>query len=236
MLQKIREATQLYFSNLTLFSSIVLTVWLPASIVLVYLRLYVFPESTGGDELQIFLKEYRWSSVIDLAFGPIYSGAVLYAASQLKQGLDITYLQAMAHGARRSFSLLGTRIVTNFIVGIGFILLIIPGIVLALRFAVVDSTVVLDGTSGVSARNRSATLTQGKRWNILGTMILTCLGVLIAIGLTSFVLYFLLSLTGQEENYVVAVISECISSVFITFPAIVLFLFYWESKTEETQA
>lgn len=233
MIQKIREATGLLTANLVLFSSIVLTVWLPGSILLVYLRLYVFPETAGGDEFRIFAQEVRVSNIIELAFGPIYVGAILHAASRLKQGLSATYSESMSYGAQRSFKLLGTRIVTGLIIVAGLIAFIIPGVVLALRFALIDAVVVLEGVEGAQARNLSAQLTQGKRWNILGTMILSFMGVIIAIFLASFILYLPLSLVGQDENFVMAVISECISNILLVIPIIVLFLFYWNAKKQQ---
>ncbi|MBW4551195.1 MAG: hypothetical protein KME35_08815 [Aphanocapsa sp. GSE-SYN-MK-11-07L] len=234
MIQKIREASGLLTTNWVLFSSIVLTVWLPGSILLVYLRLYVFPEATGGDEFRMLAQELRVSNAIELAFGPIYVGAILHAASRLKQGLRTTYGESMSHAARKSFKLLGTRIGTGLIVLAGFIALIIPGVVLALRFALVDAVVVLENVEGKNARNLSARLTQGKRWNILGTIVLTLLGVVIAISLISFILYLPLSLVGQDENFVIAVISECINSILLVLPIIVLFLFYWDAKNQQT--
>jgi len=232
MIQKIREATQLLTTNLVLFSSIVLTVWLPGAILLVYLRLYVFPETTGGDEWSIFVQELRVANAIEFAFGPLYVGAILDAAYRLKQGLGTTYGESMAQGARRSFKLLGTRMVTGLIVLVGFIALVIPGIILSLRFALVDPVVVLEGVAGKDARNLSAELTQGKRWQILGTMILTFIGVAIAIILSSLVLYVPLSFVGQDENFVIAVINECIGNIVLLVPIIVLFLFYWEAKNQ----
>jgi hypothetical protein len=234
MIQKIREAVGLFTTNLSLFSLIVLTVWLPGSILLVYLRLYVFPETTGGDELRIFAQEYRASNAIELAFGPLYVGAILYAASQLKKGLRPTYSESMAHAARRSFKLLGTRLGTGLIVLVGLIALIIPGVVLALRFALIDAIVVLEGVEGASARNLSVQLTQGKRWNILGTMLLTFVGLAVAIFLVSFILYLPLELAGQSENFVVAIICECVNNILLSLLTIVLFLFYWDAKNEQS--
>lgn len=234
MIQKIREATGLLTSNFVLFSLIVLTVWLPGSILLVYLRLYVFPETFGGDEFRILAQEYRLSNLIEFAFGPLYIGAILYAASQLKKGLRPTYSESMAHAARRSFKLLGTRIGTGLIVLVGLIALIIPGVILALRFALIDAIVVLEGVEGTSARNLSVQLTRGKRWNILGTMILTFIGLAIATALVSFILYLPLRLVGQDQNFVVAVICECVNSVLLSLLTIVLFLFYWDAKNEQS--
>lgn len=236
MIQKIREAIGLFTKNLSLFSLIVLTVWLPGSILLVYLRLYVFPYTTGGDEFRIIIQEYRVSNVIELAFGPLYTGAILYTASQLKKGMRPTYSESMAHAARRSFNLLGTRIGTGLIILAGLIALIIPGVILALRFALIDAIVVLEGVDGASARNLSVQLTRGKRWNILGTMILTFIGLIVAIFLVSFILYLPLGLAGQDENFVVAVICECVNNILSSLLTIVLFLFYWDAKSEPSDS
>jgi hypothetical protein len=234
MIQKIREAIELFTTNWLLFSLIVLTVWLPGSILLVYLRLYVFPETTGGDEFYMLTQESRVSNAIEAVFSPFYIGAMLYAASQLKKGFRPTYTESMAHAARRSFKLLATRIGTGLIVLVGLIAFIIPGVVLALRFALIEPIVVLEGLEGARARSLSVQLTQGKRWNILGTIILTSIGLAIAIFLVSFILYYLLAvLVGQEENFVVAVICECINSILLSLLTIVLFLFYWDAKNEQ---
>ena len=232
MMRKISEANKIFFSNLILFGSIVLTVWLPGSILLVYLRLYVFPGTTGGKEIQMFVQEYRVSNLIELAFGPLYVGAILHAASQLKQGLHPTYRQSMAYAATRSFKLLMTRIGTGLIVFVGLIALVIPGIVLLLRFALIDAIVVLAGLEGASARNLSVKLTKGKRWKILGTMILTFVGIALTIALVSLCLYLPLSLTGQTENFVIALICECITNLLLALPVIILFLFYWDAKNQ----
>ena len=233
MIQKIREAIGLFTTNLPLFSLIVLTVWLPGSILLVYLRLYVFPATTGGDEFRLIVQELRVSNAIELAFGPLYVGATLYAASQLKKGLRPTYRESMVHAGRRSFKLLGTRMGTGLIVFAGLIALIIPGVFLLLRFALIDAIVVLEGLQGASARNLSVKLTQGKKWYILGTMILTLIGLTIVISLVSFILYLPLGLAGQNENFLVAVICECISNILLSLLTIVLFLFYLDAKNEQ---
>jgi len=232
MIQKIRSAVELFTANLTLFSLIVLTVWLPGSILLVYLRLYVFTETVGGDEFRALTQEYRVSNAIELILGPFYVGALLHAASQLKQGLRASYSESMSHAARRSFKLLGTRIGTGLIVLAGLIALVIPGIVLALRFALVDAVVILEGVEGANARKLSVRMTQGKRWSILGALVLTVVGVTVVSALVSFMLYLPLSLVGQRENFVIALIYECINSILFALLYIVLFLFYWDAKNQ----
>jgi hypothetical protein len=230
MLQKLRDAIQLLRDNALLFSLIVLTVWLPGALLIVYLRLYVFPATLGGDEMRMAIQELRITNGIEFALGPLYVSALLYAASRRQQGLAVTYGDAMAHGARRSFKLLISRLGAGVLVVLGLLALIVPGIILALRFALLDAVVSLEGLEGGQARKRSTLLTQGQRWTILGTLIGSFLVAAVGMVLTSFSLYFLLGLAGQEENFGVAVLYECVSNVLLTLPMLVLFLFYWDAK------
>ena len=235
MIQKIKDAIQFFTANLALFSTIVLTVWLPGTILLVYLRLYVFPETIGNDWFRLFAEEWRVSNVIELACSPFYVGAMLHAAAQLKQGLSATYGKSMTHAARRSFKLLATRIGTSLIVLAGLVAFVIPGLVLAIRFALVDMAVVLEDVEGGRARSLSAKLTEGKRWSIFWTLTLTFIGLLIAVALAESVLAFLLASVGRDANFAILVIFGCVVSVLVTLPVIVLFLFYWDAKQAQSE-
>lgn len=226
MISEIRGATKLFFKNFQLFSALVLTVWLPASILLVYLRLYVFPEMTGGDEWQMALQEIRISSLIELTFNPLYVGAILYAASRFQQGQKTSYGEAMAHGARKSFKLLGTRLLAGILTALGLLAFVAPGIFIALRFSLIDSIVVLEGSTGFQAGNISYQLTKGKGLDIFLTVI--------TVGVTLIIPFLLvdsfLSLIGQSENIILQVFYECFYNIIFVIPTLVLFLFYWEAR------
>ncbi|AFY82430.1 hypothetical protein [Oscillatoria acuminata] len=234
MLEKINKSINLFMQNWMLFSMIVLTVWLPASILLVYLRWYVFPEMTGGDELQILAKEYRVQGLIETIFGPFCTGALIYALAQIKQDAMPTYGECMAHAARRSFKLVGTRIGTGLIVVGGFLLLIVPGIILALRYALTDTVVTLDRIDGANARKYSAQLTEGKRGELLGTMIISFSLVLLASVFVSLLFSMFIS-EAEGGIFVLDVLYECLIQLAITvITTTILFLFYWESKEQES--
>ena len=227
MISEIRDATQIFVKNFGLLSALKLTIWLPGSILLVYLRLYVFPEMMEGDETRIYLQELRISNIIELAFGPLYIGAILHAASQFQQGHTPSYGASMAHGARKSFKLLLTRILVSLITIIGLIAFIVPGILLALRLSFTDAIVVLEGTTGLQACNLSQTLTKGKKWDIFLTIILVFLGLIFGIIL---LIEFPLGLLNQDQNLIVQVLSECIYQILFIVPVLVLFMFYWNVK------
>lgn len=229
-IDKIKEAVRLFISNLALFSKIILTVWLPGSILLVFLSYYVFPSMADGDEVRAYIMELRVSNIIELAFSPIYGGALLYALSRIKQGLNVSYSESMNYASKRSFKLFSTRFSTGLIVFLGFIALIIPGIILSLRLALVDEVVVLEGVSSSQARKLSAKLTEGKRIEIFLTTLIVFILMFLVTMIFSFLLYLPLGIIGQENNFLCDVIAQCFTSIIFSFFYIVLFLFYWESK------
>jgi multisubunit Na+/H+ antiporter MnhB subunit len=94
----------------------------------------------------------------------------------------------------------------------------------------IDAVVVLEGVEGANARQLSVRMTQGKRWSILGAVVLTVVGLIVVSVLLSFILYLPLSLVGQEENFAIALIYECINNILFALLNIVLFLFYWDAK------
>lgn len=87
MLSKFIEATRLLYANLRLFSSIILTVWIPGNLFSNYLTYYVFGEED-------ILETFRITGVIEGIFGPIYIAAMIYTLSQLKQGHHPSYSEA----------------------------------------------------------------------------------------------------------------------------------------------
>jgi hypothetical protein len=227
MIQKIREATALLFGNLSLYGAIVLTVWLLPSILLIYLRLHSFPMMNTKSEGLI---DFQVSCWLELAFGPFCTGAILYATDRLQQGWPATYTASMSYGAKQSLRLLGARLVCGFIVLLGLILLIIPGIILALRLALIEPIVVLERSNGFDARKRSTELTQGIKWQILGTNLLTYVWSIIVIFLLTVIRELAFSLVGQSESFSAQVIGQLIGQLAWVIPTIVCFLFYWEAK------
>jgi len=68
--------------------------------------------------------------------------------------------------------LIGLTILFALGIGIGFMLLIIPGFILLLMWAVAVPALVIERDGVASAFRRSAELTKGARWKILGLFLL----------------------------------------------------------------
>jgi hypothetical protein len=81
----------------------------------------------------------------------------------------------------------GITIVMGFGILLGVILLIIPGIILALMWALVPAVFVLEGKHGLEVFTRSKELTKGYKWAILGRVLLYALLAFVVLFLASIV-------------------------------------------------
>ncbi|HEY9647777.1 MAG TPA: hypothetical protein V6C88_15485, partial [Chroococcidiopsis sp.] len=50
----------------------------------------------------------------------------------------------------------------------------------------------------------------------------------------SLVIYFPVGLMGQQDNFFAAVLYNCIASILFSFLFVVVFLFYWEGRSQQS--
>ena len=136
MLSKFGEATRLLFTNGILLSSIILTIWFPGNFLVNYLKYNVF----GEEGLSAFLI----SILIDIIFGPIYIAAMIYALSRIKERQQPTFSEAILVGLKNWGRLFFAQLIASIYIGLGLFALIIPGIVLIVRYSLLDPAVVLE--------------------------------------------------------------------------------------------
>ncbi len=116
---------------------------------------------------------------------PITQTVSYHAAFQDMLGRAIRPGDSLALAIRRFFPVLGALICLGLAIGFGFILLVVPGIILALMFAISIPACVVERLGPIASLRRSAGLTKGSRWKILGVALLL----------------LVLSLVGAALNY-----------------------------------
>lgn len=122
------------------------------------------------------------SSLIMLILSALVQGALTRAAVTANEGQRATFGESFAAAFRVVFPLIGLSILWSIGVMIGFVLLIVPGIILLMMWAVAVPSLVVERQGVFAAFRRSAELTKGARWKIFGL----CLVLL--------VIYWLLSI------------------------------------------
>lgn len=90
---------------------------------------------------------------------------------------------AFEAGVRLFFPLLGLGIVAGLGAGLGFLLLIVPGIILSVMWSAAAGAVVVEGRGVFAALGRSRELTRGYRWPIFGLALIYTVVSLIIGGL-----------------------------------------------------
>jgi hypothetical protein len=107
-----------------------------------------------------------------LVVAPIVSTAVTYAVAEVFVGRPVTAGAAL----RRVVGLIGPLTVTSLLsvlaVGLGLVLLVIPGLYLMLAFMLVWQVVVIEGVSGAAALRRSRALMGGNLLRGFGVLFL----------------------------------------------------------------
>ncbi len=111
--------------------------------------------------------------VVALLIG-VYFTATIISAVRTK---NLT--KALGNAAGRYVYALAAAIVTGIIVGIGFILLIIPGIYLLIRLTLAVPSVVLENRGPIEGIKRSWDLTKGNWWNIFVVLLVVGIVVLV---------------------------------------------------------
>ncbi|MCX6929756.1 MAG: hypothetical protein NT154_42065 [Verrucomicrobia bacterium] len=225
MFRILGEAVVLLRRRWLLFSAVILTVWLPGNLLTDYLGYYVFEDGAIYHQMRV-------TTWIEGIFGPIYIGAMMYALARLKLGQEVTYKEAMLVGLKNWRRLFAARFFAGLIVILGLFALLIPGILLLVRYALLDCVVVLEECDSSKARQRSNDLTKGRRWQIFGA------GALCFIGLNvlGILLYLPQSIAEPLNLMAYDVIVDCLIDIAYALIQIAMFLFYWEARAGELAA
>ena len=122
------------------------------------------------------------SLVIGIVLNAITQGALVRATVAHSRGRESSFGESITAGLVVIIPLIAASILNAIAVGVGFVLLIVPGIMLYCRWAVIAPIVVEERTGPIAAFGRSAALTDGARWKVLGLTALVVVGAWIVQG------------------------------------------------------
>jgi hypothetical protein len=214
------ETFALLGAHLDLLTVIALSVWLPGAVFANYLEF--FEPDPGRPARPLLVK-----LAMEVVFGPLVAGATVAALARVTRGLPASYGIAMAEGVAAWGRLFLARLVTGLIIAAGLAALIVPGIILAVRYALIDPVVVLEGAGVGEARRRSSTLTAGQRSDVflVGGLLLAAVTAL------SLALSFLVHGVAALNHFVVRVLADCVLAVAQTVFSVAWFLLYRRRAT-----
>jgi hypothetical protein len=158
-------------------------------------------------------------------------GALIQAVSDVRDGrADLTVSETFSRVQPRLGSIIGAGIVLGIAIGIGFVLLIIPGLYLLTIWIAVIPAVVLENRGIMESFGRSRQLVSGNGWNVFGVLVLTFL-LLLAVGL---VVGLVLS---PLADWLAALINQAVNTIVLgPFVVSIWTLVYYRLKAREDEA
>jgi hypothetical protein len=128
------------------------------------------------------------AAVISVVISAILQAAMMRGAALATVGDPVDIEASYRWGFKRFGSVLLVAILVGIVVAVGFILLIIPGIIFLTFLAVSIPALVIENRRGTDAMKRSWDLVSGNFWHVLGVIIVAALitgvvsGIIGAIG------------------------------------------------------
>jgi hypothetical protein len=152
--------------------------------------------------------------LLQIVLTQVAVGAISFGVFQEMRGQRADFGQCVARAIALIFPVLGVSIVTALAIGIGAVLLVVPGLILACMLWVVIPVAVVERPGVFASLSRSGALTKGHRWQIFG--------IVLIIGIAEMVASYLLArlfagiggfLLGQLAGWVVAAAGSAYTAV-----------------------
>ncbi len=118
------------------------------------------------------LTDAEWAKVIiDLIVGQIVTVTLIYGTIQALRGRQVSIGESISEGLKRLGAAIVVALLAAIGVGVGMVLLIVPGVILYIMWAVAIPAATVEGASVGAAFSRSIELTRGRRWRVFGALV-----------------------------------------------------------------
>jgi purine-cytosine permease-like protein len=213
------EAWDLYKRNWSHFAQIALVVFVVVAVIGIVLALIL---SWLGVILGAIISFVGWYWL---------QGALIEAVRDVRDGrTDLSVSETFSRVQPRLWSIIGAGILLGIAIGIGLLLLVVPGLILITIWIAVIPAIVLENRGIGEAFGRSRELVRGHGWQVFGVIVLT---VILFLGLGLLLAVLLLPL----EDWIADLVGDLVTNVLIgPYVAAVWTLVYYRLRGEEEPA
>jgi hypothetical protein len=148
-------------------------------------------------------------------------GALIEAVQDVRDGrTDLSIAELYERTAPRLPALIAAGIVAGIAIAIGLVLLIVPGLFLLTRWALIPAVIVIEKRSASDSFSRSWELTRGHGWTIFGSLLVAY--ILYAIG-QGILRALFLPFPDFAATWIGGVVAHSITTPFIAAVGVVLY-------------
>jgi hypothetical protein len=119
---------------------------------------------------------------------PIGEAVILYVAFQYLRGYPAPVGDALRKGLARFWPIVGVAVLSGLGIAFASLLLVVPGVILAVIWSVALPACVLEGLGPSASLGRSSRLTAGYRWPIFGIILLLGIANIVGVFIAAFIL------------------------------------------------
>jgi len=188
-----------------------------------YLALWAIGDPAGRPEPASFIPARLGLSLVNFATTSLASGVVIYGVVQDLRGRTFSVADSIRIALGRFLPMLGVVICTTLAIAFGFVLLIVPGIILACMYYVAMPVCVAERVGVFASMSRSSFLTKGHRWQVFGTFLLILAGGLVL----STIVGMVFILTGQIG---LLISTQALGAIISSFNGVLVSVFYYELR------
>jgi hypothetical protein len=225
-------AFDIYKANASQLILIVAIVVVPLSFVGAFFSGVVFAperlEVMSGEVAGLDYADRSWGAIllvgaigalIGVVTSAVLQAATVRAAAQASIGDPVDVEASYRYGFRRLWSVILVSLLVGLIVAVGFILLIIPGIIFLVLLSVSIPVLVVEGRRGTDAMSRSWNLVKGHFWHVLGVILVAALIVGIVSGLIG-------AIGGDAwvARWIFTAIAQIVTAPFAALVSVLLYL------------
>lgn len=202
-----------------------------------FATIYAVPAALGVFFVALFGSETKMANVEPSQMGIFFVSMIVIAVVNIMMGIAMiraisspetfTFQSAYGYAKQMFFPYLWVAILTGAAVMVGFILLIIPGIIFMVWFAFSYMVLLLENKRGTEALTASKSYVSGKWWAVFGRILFLALIMLIV----SAAFGFIATMFGGASDVVVSVITMLANFVLVPLAITYMYFMYQDVKS-----
>ncbi len=180
-------------------------------------------------QLKIFFIIALLVAIVGWILNMVAGGIVIKYTSSLLEEKTVGLIEAFKVVAKKLFVLLAASVISGLLIVVGFMALVIPGIIFSIIFFLFIPAIIVEEKGIISSLKRSKKLV-AKRWmKTFGLMLI----LTIMVGATSFITGAIQSISGKANIYISFLISSIISALVAPIYFVSLTLYYYSMLVKE---
>jgi hypothetical protein len=160
--------------------------------------------------------------IVTVLAGYLVQAALVKSVQDIRDGrADLSVSETVAAGTAVLLPVTGAALLAGIAIGIGLVLIIVPGLFLITIWAVIIPVIVIERTGALNSFGRSYQLVKGNGWHVFGTLVLAWI-IQFVVSLVLGVLLFALPLFLRN-----AVSTLVTGALVAPFTALIVTLIYY---------